>query len=125
MASNSPSSASFSAGVRLRNNTQENIMENKITVNGIEYIRADAANGNIKIVVLERGFVYVGSYSEEADTVTITNARCIVRWGTTMHLAELTNGPLPNTRLGNRCTVKARIGQVIYTLEVNQDVWDS
>lgn len=93
----------------------------KITVNGIEYVRAES--GDIKIVVLERGFVYIGRYSESGDVATIHDARCIVRWGTSKHLGELVNGPLPGTRLGAPCTIKARLGQIVHTVEVNQNEW--
>ena len=93
-----------------------------VIVNGIEYVRKDTA-GEIKIVVLDRGFVYVGRYSEDGDKITISDARCLVRWGTTKHLGELANGPLANTKLGDPCTVRARISQVIHTIEVNQNDW--
>ena len=94
-----------------------------VIVNGVEYVRKDTT-GEIKIVVLERGFVYVGRYHEDGDQITITNARCLVRWGTTKHLGELVNGPLTNTKLGAPCTVRARVAQVIHTIEVNQNDWN-
>ena len=42
----------------------------------------------VQIVVLDRGFVYVGDVTVDADWVTIRNARNIRRWGTTRGLGR-------------------------------------
>ena len=98
----------------------------EITVDGVRYAPVDDS-GEIKIVVLERGFVYVGRCSEVmddgGDKITIRDARSIIRWGTTEHLGELVDGPKENTKLGASCTVMARVQQVIHMIEVNQDAW--
>lgn len=55
---------------------------------------------NQQIVVLDRGWVYVGNVIIEGDLVRIHNARCIRRWGTTKGLGELAlTGPTKNTVL--------------------------
>lgn len=96
----------------------------EIVVDGIKYIPMQDF-GPIKIVVLERGFVYVGRVeSDIADDITIRGARSLIRWGTTEHLGQLVNGPLPNTKLGSSCTVQVRRGQVIHMIEVNNDAWN-
>jgi hypothetical protein len=59
------------------------------------------------IVVLDRGFVYVGDVCDEGDYVIIRNARNIRVWGTTAGLGELRNGPLANTKLDIVGEVKA------------------
>ena len=51
------------------------------------------------IVVLDRGFVYVGEITIDADWVRIERARNIRVWGTTNGLGELRNGPLSDTKL--------------------------
>ena len=51
------------------------------------------------IVVLDRGFVYVGDVKEETDRIIISNAKNIRRWGTSKGLGELRNGPLSDTTL--------------------------
>lgn len=58
-----------------------------------------------RIVILDRGWVYVGTVKEKGDDIVIENARCIRRWGTTQGLGELVNGPLTDTRLEAPCTV--------------------
>ena len=51
------------------------------------------------IVVLDRGFVYVGNVVEDGDYLRITNAKNIRFWGTKKGLGELRSGPLPETKL--------------------------
>lgn len=95
----------------------------EIVVDGERYVRA-CDSGPIKIVVLERGFVYVGRVDEEGDpVVTIHNARSLIRWGTKKHLGQLVNGPLAETSLGDACTIKVRTNQIIHMIEVSQDAW--
>jgi hypothetical protein len=96
----------------------------EITIDGERFVRA-CESGQIKIVVLERGFIYVGRVSEEGDpNVTIHGARSIIRWGTSQHIGELVDGPLEKTKLGSPCTVQCRVPQVIHMIEVNQDAWN-
>lgn len=61
------------------------------------------------LVVLDRGFVYVGQVAEQSDRLVIRNARNIRRWGTTKGLGQLRNGPLTDTVLDD-------CGQVIVYL---------
>jgi len=58
------------------------------------------------IVVLDRGFVYVGAVVESADRIRISEAKNIRRWGTTKGLGELVAGP-------TRDTVLDPVGEVI------------
>ncbi len=58
------------------------------------------------IVVLDRGFVYVGEVTCTDAYVTIKDAKNLRIWGTKNGLGELRNGPLSETKLDP-------IGQVI------------
>jgi hypothetical protein len=51
------------------------------------------------IVVLDRGFVYVGEITVDPEWVRIDCARNIRVWGTKQGLGELRNGPLTETKL--------------------------
>ena len=65
-------------------------------------------NHGFCIVVLDKGFVYVGTLITDAKFITIENAKCVRRWGTTKGLGQLaTQGPQSNTVLDDACTVKA------------------
>jgi hypothetical protein len=59
------------------------------------------------IVVLDRGFVYVGNVTEYPDRFRIEKARNIRVWGTKNGLGELRDGPLPETKLDAAETVVA------------------
>jgi len=91
-----------------------------IMIDDVKYVPACEC-GPIKIVVIERGFVYVGrtEESDESETVTIRGARSLIRWGSSQHLGELVDGPLENTKLGASCTVLVRREQIIHMIEVN------
>lgn len=55
---------------------------------------------NQQIVVLDRGWVYVGHTRRDGDVLHITDARCIRRWGTTRGLGQLAaEGPTSDTML--------------------------
>lgn len=66
------------------------------------------------IVVLDRGFVYVGDCTLEGDFIRIENAKNIRYWGTTQGLGQLVNGPLPSTKLDNIGTVLAPMRALIH-----------
>jgi hypothetical protein len=51
------------------------------------------------IVVMDRGFVYVGNVTIDDEWVRIANARNIRVWGTAKGLGELRNGPTKDTKL--------------------------
>jgi hypothetical protein len=66
------------------------------------------------IVVVDRGFVYVGSVTIEGDMCRIQNARNIRKWGTTKGLGELVNGPTVETVLDNYGEVLVPMKAVIH-----------
>jgi hypothetical protein len=62
----------------------------------------------LQIVILDRGFVFVGDVSTDGDWVTISNAKNVRRWGTSQGLGELAaRGPQPETKLDIGGTIKA------------------
>lgn len=96
----------------------------KITINGVEYIKADTVQtqhkqeiGDCRIIVADRGWVFVGNCTDESNgDVTIRNARVIRKWGTTSGLGQLVNGPTPDTVVDKTGTVRTR---AIVTIAVN------
>jgi hypothetical protein len=51
-----------------------------------------------KIIILDRGFVYVGSTTIDGDYVRVTNVRNIRKWGTIAGLGQIgETGPTENT----------------------------
>jgi hypothetical protein len=97
--------------------THKTMSKQNVIMGLIEYLIADGetsertggtaqveAAGHLELsgqhlVVLDRGFVYVGEVSREGDFLIITNARNVRKWGTSKGLGELIAGPTPNTVL--------------------------
>jgi hypothetical protein len=79
----------------------------------------------IKIVAAQRGWVYVGEYSTEGNSVILTNAKCIRRWGTPgKGLGQLAlEGPQPNTMLDQAGTFRIHELAVVFTLDTTQALW--
>jgi hypothetical protein len=49
---------------------------------------------DIRIVVLQRGWIVVGRYSEKDDKGYLDGAHVVRRWGTDKGLGQLVNGPI-------------------------------
>ena len=111
-------------------------MENKIKItdeiieiNGKRYVPENSQispnyTGDIKIVVLQRGWIYIGRFSKVNNFCKLTNAYCIRSWGTTKGLQELVNGATPNTKL-DKCEgiVEFDWLTVIHTITVKEGAW--
>lgn len=73
-------------------------------IDDVKYVREDSIQavrdiGPKRIVVADRGWIFVGDCEDHADgSVTIRNTKNIRRWGTTNGLGELVNGPTANTK---------------------------
>ena len=97
-----------------------------IKIDDVEYIRKDeTTEGDIKIVVLDRGYIYVGKVTLVDNFVVICNAKNIRYWGTTKGLGELVNGPTPTTKLDTVGTVQANPQALISLIAVDQSKWSN
>jgi len=101
----------------------------ELEVNEVKYIRKDLATkteptGNIKIVILQRGWVYIGRFERNGNDCKLHNASCIRTWGTTKGLQELVNGATSKTVL-DKCegVVEFDWLTVVHTITVNQEKW--
>ena len=78
----------------------------------------------MRIAVLDRGWVYVGACRVESDTLIISGAKNIRRWGTTGGLGELAaKGPQPETKLDDYGTVRAPVRSVIHLIDCDPAAW--
>jgi hypothetical protein len=107
-------------------------MSNKpetITIDDVKYVRADSVDdakkyeGDIKIIVADRGFVYIGFAEELDDYIRLTNASNLRVWGTTKGLGELVNGPLSKTKLDKVGSIRIPNRAVISIIDVEQSKW--
>lgn len=94
----------------------------KVIIDGVEYTAENS--GDIKIVILQRGWVFIGKFERNGNDCKLTNASNIRKWGTTKGLGELAMGKTEDTVL-DKCngTVEFDYLTVVATLSVNQEVW--
>jgi hypothetical protein len=78
------------------------------------------------IVVLDRGFVYVGNVVHDGEWCVISDAKNIRYWGTKAGLGELaSNGPQEKTMLDYVGTVRAPAKAVISLIDTEEKKWNS
>ena len=103
---------------------------NEVELNGVKYVRKDSVKstqytGDIKIVILQRGWVYIGRFERDVNGLCkLHNSSCIRTWGTTKGLPELVNGATSSTKL-DKCEgiVEFDWLTVVHTITVNQEKW--
>jgi len=105
------------------------LQASELIVNGITYVPKGTEvpivhTGDIKIVVLQRGWVYIGRFSREGNDCKLSNAYCIRVWGTSQGLQELVNGPTDFTKL-DKCEGLVEFDwlTVVHTIVVNPSKW--
>ena len=96
-----------------------------ITVDGIEYAPL-TKTGDIKIVILQRGWVMIGRFERKGSDCKLYNASVIRNWGTTKGIGEIAqNGPTKDTTL-DTCggLVEFDYLTVVALIAVNEKKWD-
>ena len=79
----------------------------------------------IKIVILQRGWVYIGRFSQEGDMCTLTDAYNIRKWGTTKGLGQIAlKGKQEDTQLDKTGKVTFHILTSVAIIDVNQKLWN-
>jgi len=105
------------------------ITDEKIEINGKVYVPIGTTSPNftgpIKIVVMQRGWVYIGRFERNGNDCKLHNAYCIRTWGTTKGLQELVNGATSSTML-DKCdgVVEFDWLTIIHTITVNSEKWN-
>lgn len=95
-----------------------------ITVEGVTYVPESNLSGDVRIVIAQRGWVFVGRYTQDGESVTLGNARVIRKWGTAKGLGELCAGPTSTTVLDPAGTVRLHALGIVATLDADPDGWD-
>ena len=93
-----------------------------IMVDGVE-CRQVVAPSEVRIVVLQRGWIVVGRWSQDGDEVVVRDASVVRFWGTTRGLGELVAGPTEKTKLDPAGTVRANAAAVVLTIDVDAEAW--
>lgn len=100
---------------------------NEVIIDGIAYVKKEEAkNSPIKIVILQRGWVVIGKYTEEEnDMCLLTSAKVIRSWGTTKGLGELAlNGKQTDTILDETGIVRFHKLTSVFIIDCNETKWE-
>jgi hypothetical protein len=102
----------------------------EISINGTAYVpksevREKDYDGEIKIVILQRGWIMIGKWERIGNDCKLHSASIIRRWGTTEGLGELAKkGKLAETIL-DKChgVVEFDYLTVVASISVKEGVW--
>lgn len=100
-----------------------------IKIDEIEYVRKDqiqSITSDIKIVILQRGWIMVGRFKRNGSDCELHNASVIRSWGTSKGLGELaSNGKQSSTKL-DKChgVVEFDYLTVCATIDCEVSAWE-
>jgi len=101
----------------------------EVKINGVDYICKDMVNqqeivGDIKIVILQRGWIMVGRFERNGSDCKLHNASVIRSWGTTKGLGEIALKPTKDTKL-DKCNglVQFDYLTVVAMVDCNESGW--
>jgi len=95
-----------------------------VVIDNVEYKPVRDLNGKWSIVVLDRGFVVVGTVSYDGSYIIIEKCQNIRRWGTTRGLGQLASeGPTADTELDPQPSTKVHELQVVQIIDCDGDKW--
>jgi hypothetical protein len=105
----------------------EKIKADELIIKGVGYVPKNSQkqfDGDIKIVVLQRGWVYIGRFERQGNDCKLHNSYCIRSWGTTKGLQELVSGATSSTKL-DKCEGLVEFDwlTVVHTITVNKESW--
>ena len=79
----------------------------------------------IQIVVLQRGWVAIGRFSQTKEQCHLTNAYIIRTWGTSKGLGELANeGQKTNTKLDKCADIHFHELTIVLRMDVEESKWN-
>jgi len=98
-----------------------------IKIDDVIYVREDSktkTSGDIRIVILQRGWVMVGRFSQEGPNCRLEDAAVIRVWGTSKGLGEIAaKGPTSKTVLDKTPSVNFHELTVIATIDCVEALW--
>ena len=101
-----------------------------LMVDDVKYIREDSVTPNknlskdVRIVILQRGWVTVGRFSKDGQDCMLENASVIRIWGTSKGIGELITGPISGKTVLDPCgTVRFNELAIVATLDCEVSKW--
>jgi len=101
----------------------------KLTIEGKDYVPIDSLEkpeykGDIKIVILQRGWVMIGIFERKDNDCKLHKAYNIRRWGTERGLGQLASeGKQESTQLDYCGLVEFDYLTVVAMLSCDEDIW--
>jgi hypothetical protein len=101
----------------------------EIIVDGEAYVKKSEINepiveGDLKIAILQRGFVFIGRFERNGSDCKLHNAYCIRRWGTNKGLGQLAlEGKQPETKLDKAGLVEFDNLTIVALINCKEDLW--
>lgn len=97
---------------------------NSIIIDGTEYAPiTNTTPTERRIVIAQRGWVFVGDFSQDGDAITLANASVIRRWGTTKGIGQLAKeGATSGTILDPCGTVRFHQMTIVAIIDVTSDL---
>ncbi len=80
---------------------------------------------DVRIVIGQRGFVWVGAWTQDGDEIVIRRCHNIRRAGTTKGFGELTAGPLKQTILDPCGTARMHRLSVVASYDCIEGKWEA
>lgn len=105
---------------------KEMVIDGKVWVPKGSETSDEPKNSNIKIVILQRGWVFIGRYSAQGENCTLENAYTIRAWGTTKGLGQLAlEGKQSGTKLDKAGKVEFNALTVVATINAKPELWEA
>ena len=102
---------------------------NSLMVNDVKYVREDSVvinknlSKDVRIVILQRGWVAVGRFVQDGSDCLLEQASIIRKWGTEKGLGELLSGPLANTVLDKCGSLRFHELAIVATMDCEVSKW--
>jgi len=102
-----------------------------ILINGVEYEpvgdeRPKEFDGDVKIVILQRGWIMVGKFERIGNDCKLHNASVIREWGTSKGLGEIAEGGVTSSTKLDKCygVVEFDYLTVVAMISCNNKKWE-
>ena len=98
-------------------------LEIEVSETELRKLKGNCSESPVKIVILQRGWVFVGRFKKTGSDCVLENAHCIRQWGTTKGIGELVSGPTSSTKLDNAGTVRFNELTIVALVDCEESGW--
>ena len=98
-------------------------VEIEVSAEELRKLQCKSSDGPVKIVILQRGWIFVGRFKKTGSDCVLENASCIRQWGTTKGIGELVSGPTSKTVLDPCTNVRFHEMTIVALLDADEKGW--